>query len=71
MDIEYVFDICGETFKLKQKKPVNLGWKALCPDDVEIPPEINCSENDTFYAEDILLQREKPSRRNATRKARS
>ena len=55
MDIEYVFDICGETFKLKQKKPVNLGWKALCPDDVEIPPEINCSENDTFYAEDIFV----------------
>ena len=55
MDIEYVFDICGETFKLKQKKPVNLGWKALCPDDVEIPPEINCSENDTFYAEDIFI----------------
>ena len=51
MDIEYVFDICGETFKLKQKKPVNLGWKALCPDDVEIPPEIN----DTFYAEDIFI----------------
>ena len=55
MDIEYVFDICGETFKLKQKKPVNLGWKALCPDDVEIPPEINYSENDTFYAEDIFI----------------
>ena len=55
MDIEYVFDICGETFKLKQKKPVNLGWKALCPDNVEIPPEINCSENDTFYAEDIFI----------------
>ena len=55
MDIEYVFDICGETFKLKQKKPVSLGWKALCPDDVEIPPEINCSENDTFYAEDIFI----------------
>ena len=55
LDIEYVFDICGETFKLKQKKPVNLGWKALCPDDVEIPPEINYSENDTFYAEDIFI----------------
>ena len=55
MDIEYVFDICGETFKLKQKKPVNLGWKALCPDDVEIPPEINYSENDTFYVDDIFI----------------
>lgn len=45
----------AKPFKLKQKKPVNLGWKALCPDDVEIPPEINCSENDTFYAEDIFI----------------
>lgn len=71
MDIEYVFDICGETFKLKQKKPVNLGWKALCPDDVEIPPEINCSENDTFYAEDIFITEGEPSRRSATRKALS
>ena len=55
LDIEYIFDICGETFKLKQKKPVSLGWKALCPDDIEIPPEISYSENDTFNADDISI----------------
>lgn len=55
LDIEYIFDICGETFKLKQKKPVGLGWKALCPDDIEIPPEISYSENDTFNADDISI----------------
>lgn len=55
LDIEYIFDICGETFKLKQKKPVSLGWKALCPDDIDIPPEISYSENDTFNADDISI----------------
>ena len=71
MDIEYVFDICGETFKLKQKKPVNLGWKALCPDDAEFQAAFEHTPtllpdpyspvlsfffpHHAFYAEDIFI----------------
>lgn len=46
VETEYIFYMGGETFRLKQKIPTNIGWKAYNPDDIEIEDAFDYSEGD-------------------------
>lgn len=54
-ETECVYEIAGEQFKLKNKQPINLGWKKFYIDGEVNEPEMVFSEGDTFTARNIEI----------------
>ncbi len=54
-ETEYIFEVSGKKFKLKNKQPINFGWKKFYIDSEADAPEIAFSEGDTFTAQNIEI----------------
>ena len=54
-ETEYIFEVCGETFKLKSKQPVQIGWKKFYPSDKSEDSNISYSQGETFEAKNIEI----------------
>ncbi len=55
-ETEYVFDICGEKFRCKTKKPVKTGWKCFYADKESGENiSINYSQGESFQAENLII----------------
>ena len=54
-ETEYIFEVSGEKFKLKNRQPTNLGWKKFYIDSADNTRDILLSEGDTFTARNIKI----------------
>lgn len=56
-ETDYIFEISGETFRLKMKSPVQLGWKAFYPPDSaeETAPAPTLVKGETFEAQNLEI----------------
>lgn len=54
-ETEYIFEVSGETFRLKSKVPVELGWKKFYPTENEKNATPTFAEGETFEAEKIEI----------------
>lgn len=59
-ECEYIFEVCGETFKYKIKTPVSLGWKKIYSDSEKAETEYSndsplYKEGETFEASNLEI----------------
>lgn len=55
-ETEYVFEVAGEKFRCKTKKPVKAGWKCFYADKESGESiSVNYSQGDTFTAENLTI----------------
>ncbi len=56
-ETEYIFDVNGETFRLKSKIPTELGWKKIYPSekDEDESVSVNYSQGESFEAKNLTI----------------
>lgn len=54
-ETEYIFEVSGETFRLKSKVPVEFGWKKFYPADNEESAAPTFAEGESFEAEKLEI----------------
>lgn len=55
-ETEYVFDICGEKFRCKTKKPVKAGWKCFYADKESGENiSVSYSQGESFQADNLII----------------
>lgn len=54
-ETEYIFEVSGETFRLKSKFTVEPGWKKFYPSDKEESASISFAQGDAFEAENLKI----------------
>ena len=55
-ETEYVFEVCGEKFRCKTKKPVKMGWKAFYADKESGENiSVSYSQGESFTAENLTV----------------